>query len=178
MQFKTISYFGVILEVSKDGRVIWNGEERNIYYNADGYSCVSIKLNKGWRQVRVARLVALAYIPNPNNLPEVNHKDYDRKNSNVENLEWTSRLDNIRYSKCNIDRRGIKNGRCRSISMYKGSELVKKFDYITECCEYLQKHYSPDALIDSIKSAINYSIKRKTLYKGFSFIKGDLIHKR
>lgn len=49
----------------------------------------------------IARLVALAYIPNPDNLPEVNHKDYNRKNANVHNLEWISHADNVRYSVCN-----------------------------------------------------------------------------
>lgn len=100
--YKEIDYFGTKIKVSENGDVIWNGKQRNIFYNADGYSVCSIKIpNKGWRSVRVARLVALAYIPNPDNLPEVNHKDYDRTNSNVENLEWISRLDNISYSKCN-----------------------------------------------------------------------------
>ena len=101
-EYKEIDYLGAKIQISKDGCVIWNGQQRNIYYNADGYSVCAIKLpNIGWRSVSVARLVALAYIPNPNNLPEVNHKDYNRANSRVENLEWISRKDNINYSKCN-----------------------------------------------------------------------------
>lgn len=101
-EYKYIDYFGENIGVSKNGKVFWNGAERNIYYNADGYAVCSIKLKeKGWRQVRVARLVAIAYIPNPENLPEVNHKDFDRTNSNVDNLEWISRKDNVRYSICN-----------------------------------------------------------------------------
>ena len=101
-EYKYIDYFGTTIGVSKNGDIVWNGKRRNITYNADGYSVCSIKVpNKGWRSVRVSRLVALAYIPNPNNLPEVNHKDFDRTNSNVENLEWVSRRDNVRYSICN-----------------------------------------------------------------------------
>ena len=34
-------------------------------------------------------LVAIAFIPNPDNLPEINHKDYDRANPKADNLEWT-----------------------------------------------------------------------------------------
>lgn len=102
-EYKEIDYFGTPVKVSRDGKVIWNGELRNTRYNKDGYSICSIKVpNKGWLSVRIARLVALAYIPNPDNLPEVNHKDYDRSNSNVDNLEWISRIDNVRYSKCNM----------------------------------------------------------------------------
>lgn len=102
-EYKEIDYLGTQVQVSKDGNIIWNGYQRNIYYNADGYAVCAIKIpNKGWRSVRVARLVALAYLPNPDNLPEVNHKDYNRANSNVNNLEWISRKDNVRYSKCNM----------------------------------------------------------------------------
>lgn len=102
-EYKEIDYLGTQVQVSKDGNIIWNGHQRNIYYNADGYAVCAIKIpNKGWRSVRVARLVALAYLPNPDNLPEVNHKDYNRANSNVNNLEWISRKDNVRYSKCNM----------------------------------------------------------------------------
>lgn len=45
------------------------------------------------------RLVAKAFIPNPDNLPEVNHKDENSMNCNVENLEWCDRQYNIDYSK-------------------------------------------------------------------------------
>lgn len=44
------------------------------------------------------RLVAETFIPNPNNYPEVNHKDEIKENNNVENLEWISHQDNIDYS--------------------------------------------------------------------------------
>lgn len=102
IDYKFIDYFGTKIGVSKRGDVFWNGTKRNINYNKDGYSVCSIDVpEKGWRTVRVARLVALAYIPNPDNLPEVNHKDYDRTNSNVENLEWVTHADNVKYSMCN-----------------------------------------------------------------------------
>lgn len=49
-------------------------------------------------QYRVHRMVAEAFIPNPDNLPEVNHKDNNRTNNCVDNLEWCTHVYNIQYS--------------------------------------------------------------------------------
>nr|DAH73332.1 MAG TPA: homing endonuclease [Caudoviricetes sp.] len=49
----------------------------------------------------VHRLVAIHFLSNPNNLPEVNHKDLNRENNRVENLEWVTHLDNERHSRIN-----------------------------------------------------------------------------
>ena len=61
----------------------------------------SVALSKDGVTVRISvhRLVAQAFIPNPNNLPEVNHKDKDTLNNCADNLEWCTRQYNIDYSK-------------------------------------------------------------------------------
>lgn len=53
-----------------------------------GYLRCNLYLNKNMKTVSIHRLVAQAFIPNPNNLPQVNHKDDDKTNNNVTNLEW------------------------------------------------------------------------------------------
>ena len=63
----------------------------------DGYLQVRIPIDGKFATKRAHRLVAQAFIKNPNDLPEVNHKDSDRANNNVSNLEWCSRSYNRQY---------------------------------------------------------------------------------
>lgn len=103
---KIIEVKGVKYIVSSDGRVYSTRTGGNSYYhkeisqrlNADGYFQVTVGLDGHRTQYRVHRMVAEAFIPNPDNLPEVNHKDYDRTNNNVDNLEWSTHADNIAHS--------------------------------------------------------------------------------
>lgn len=67
------------------------------YDNGRGYLNVSIPIDGKWSTKSVHRLVAQTFIKNPDNLPEVNHKDNDRTNNCVDNLEWCTREENIAY---------------------------------------------------------------------------------
>lgn len=63
---------------------------RNYYY-------VSLSKNNIQKSYRVHRLVAKHFIPNPNNFPEVNHKDENKLNNSVDNLEWCTNYYNQNY---------------------------------------------------------------------------------
>ena len=64
-----------------------------------GYEYVHLCNGKGKTKLfRVHRLVAEMFIPNPNNLPEVNHKDGDKLNNNVKNLEWCTYSENLKHA--------------------------------------------------------------------------------
>lgn len=92
--------------VSSDGKVYSTNSNGPSYYhkeisqrlNSDGYLQVNVGKTGSRTQYRVHRMVAQAFIPNPYGLPEVNHKDYDRTNNNVNNLEWSTHCDNIAHS--------------------------------------------------------------------------------
>ena len=60
----------------------------------NGYERVGLYINKKIKFFYIHRLVAMAYIPNPYNLPLVNHIDKNRKNNNVSNLEWCDSMYN------------------------------------------------------------------------------------
>jgi NUMOD4 motif len=62
--------------------------------NRKGYKIIKLAN----RSVSVHRLVALIFIPNPDNLPQVNHKDHSKDGNYVENLEWCTNEYNIDYS--------------------------------------------------------------------------------
>lgn len=85
----------------KLGRII-KPNNIGIKDSSNGY-LKGVILSKGGSKkgVLIHRLVAEAFIPNPNNLPEVNHKDRDRSNNKVENLEWISPEDNKAHAHIN-----------------------------------------------------------------------------
>jgi hypothetical protein len=62
-----------------------------------GYEQVSLCMNNKHQTKRVNRLIALTFIPNPNNLPQVNHKDGVKTNNCVDNLEWCDGSYNMKH---------------------------------------------------------------------------------
>ena len=68
----------------------------------NGYQQVTLyDTNGNHKKFLVHRLVAQEHLPNPTNLPQVNHKDLDKKNNNVSNLEWCDAKYNLRHARTN-----------------------------------------------------------------------------
>lgn len=98
---KIITMYGAEISVYDDGSVWIHRGSRNKRRFGDtskkGYKKVLIRDNGRERTVFVHRLVALAFVPNPDNKPQVNHKDGNKANNRPENLEWVTLAENMRH---------------------------------------------------------------------------------
>ena len=100
---RILNILGVDYIVSSDGHIystknVGRGEyhkEIRQRKNSDGYMDITVGPNSFRTTRKVHRLVAEAFIPNPDNLPEVDHIDDIRDNNDVSNLQWISRSDNV-----------------------------------------------------------------------------------
>lgn len=94
------------IEVSNEGRVrsLLTGTPRILKTQPDkkGYHRIRVTIERERMSYKVHREVAKAFISNPDNLPQVNHKDGNKDNNAVANLEWVTNMDNAQHA--------IKNG--------------------------------------------------------------------
>lgn len=102
------------------------GTIRKTKYNNGGYEMITLYKDGKEKTHLVHRLVAQAFIPNPNNLPEVNHKDENTKNNCVDNLEWCNREYNLYYG--TRRQRQAEKEMVPVIQYTKDGMLIKKWD--------------------------------------------------
>lgn len=78
----------------------FKGKNIKFIKDKDGYNVVNLKKHQKGKFSRVNRLVAQAFIPNPNNYPIINHKDEIKSNNKIDNLEWCTYKYNSNYGHC------------------------------------------------------------------------------
>jgi len=130
--WKPIPGYVGLYEVSNFGNVKsfcagkWHNKTmiRKLVPDKDGYMTVLLKKQGSYRNFKVHRLVAQAFIPNPNNYPMVNHIDEIKSNNLVSNLEWCTAKYNMCYNN--------KHQRvCKKVAMMDSkNRVIKVFDSV------------------------------------------------
>ena len=102
----------------------------------NGYFQVNLRKNGEYKTCSLHRLVAQTFIPNPNNLPQVNHIDQDKTNNRVENLEWKSPKDNCNHGTRNERiAKANTNGKLskKVLQFTLNGKLIREWPSIMEC---------------------------------------------
>lgn len=99
--WKDIENYEGLYQVNELGEIKSKRGILKPFTDKDGYLKVGLHKNGIHKQFFVHRLVAKAFISNPDNLPEINHKDENKSNNTVSNLEWCTRIYNINYGSHN-----------------------------------------------------------------------------
>jgi len=98
---KEIEGYGGMYEIDHNGNVYTHNllKERILKTGlmTSGYKMVCLRKNKKAKCFSIHRLLAIYFIPNPNNLPQVNHIDGNKLNNSLDNLEWCSSSENIQH---------------------------------------------------------------------------------
>lgn len=168
--WKPVVGYEEFYEVSNKGRVrsldrrVWNGR---VWYTkkgalltptktTTGYWKIDLKPLKGKRKsMKVHRLVAFAFIPNPENKPNINHINGNPLNNNVENLEWCTQSENILHA----NKVGLKKKR-NGFNFCK-EKIISEYLNEGKTLTYLSRKYKT-----SIKTISNYLKKNDIEVRG------------
>lgn len=157
-QWKYVKGFEGIYHVSSCGRVRSldrakkrdfsgrrvDGRIMTASLNKKGYLTVHLSKDTKERRIPVHRLVAQAFIPNPDAKEQVNHIDGDKQNNNVGNLEWVTNEENMAHA--------IAHGLINISPMLDASHRIKSWEAATAACK--KKVIRSDGVIfDSVKEA-------------------------
>lgn len=143
--------------IETDGRIY--STIRNIWLKPsvgnNGYYGVELRNAKGHKRISVHRLVALTFLPNPYNYPQVNHKDENKLNNDVTNLEWCTAKYNMNYGI------GAKT-RHKKIDYTKPSYILNAINNGKKTSKPVERYTLSGKYIDSFKS-INDAIRQLEL---------------
>ncbi len=166
-------------QVSDEGRVRSNnrnGQWVIMKPELDRYGYFKVNIfdsNRKRYTKTIHRLVARTFIPNPENKPQVNHKDADKKNNKVTNLEWNTAKENTIHARQNglIKNPYIPEPRKRPIKIIETGEV---FDSVADCGRAL--NYDTSSILKTLKDDYPYNKSCNGLH--FEFVDGEIQHKK
>ena len=134
--WKNIKGYEGLYQVSNLGNIKNNQIIKKTYKRKDGYLNVQLSKNGKVKTFLVHQLVAKSFIDNIDNLKEVNHKDENKENNCVSNLEWCDRSYNINYG--TAKERGSKK-HFKKVNQYNlCGDLIKCWDSVTDASNNLK----------------------------------------
>lgn len=143
----------------ENGIATYNGRVRSQHSNSDGYTYIYAA---GKRRI-LHKLIALKYIPNPNNLPQVDHIDDDRANNKISNLQWLSVSDNAKKAYANQGFELTMHQGAVAIMAKKGKEQLI-FPSVRACGRHLDRsHQGVSKALSGGWRCAGYEISRVTI---------------
>ena len=169
--FYMVSNLGRVLSLER--KIIQkNGIPRKVYrtvlkqrISKNGYATVLLRNTQKGKLWLTHRLVAMAFIPNPNNKPCVDHIDRNRSNNAVINLRWCTHSENMKNPLSTPFYRSINLGRKRPYAYHpvvalKDGLIVYRFDKLTDCVNFGFDYTSVSSIC----------VGRRKTHKGFTFM--------
>ncbi len=121
-------------QISNYGRVrnVNTGKILKPQTRPDGYISIYIGKRGSQKNRKLHRIIAEAFIPNPNNYPEVNHKNEDKSDNRIENLEWCTREYNMSYGKYSLYKVPLVDSSIKVIQYDMNWNFVRHYNSIRE----------------------------------------------
>lgn len=139
-----ISNLGRVKSIEREyivGNGIYHRRERILkqIYDRDKYLRVCLCKNNTKRNYFVHRLVAQAFIPNSNNLPQVNHKNENKSDNSIENLEWCTQIYNVNYGTA-MQRASM--SKCKKVNQYDlEGNFIKQWNSLKEISDTIKLNF-------------------------------------
>lgn len=142
-----VSTLGRVKSNLRDGRILKQQKDKK------GYCRLRVTINQQKHSYKVHRLVATAFIPNPNGLSQVNHIDGDKENNAVSNLEWVSNEENAHHAVSHglwanvfAASRNANESRKTAVISINSSGERKRFESISDAERYYNSRHISDVI--------------------------------